>query len=354
MGQLETDFIKVLKRKATSIVPLYCPGYPEIEFLNKYIDLYKVDVKPSDLTLNQKNLEVIKRIGFDALSLWEFRRGKGGYQVNEQIRVDGWGRVYKDDWYLWDGVFKDENTIDNWEHLQPPSNEDLALLEKMLPKIKKRLDIVLSLPGLFEKTWQSMGFIYFSKCLKNENFSLIYSVIDFFSEYLKKLISILNKVGVDLFLVADDCGYKKNEFISVKLWKKLFFEHYQEIVTSIHNRKNLIILHSDGYISNLMEIFVEIGFDAIQSLEPSADVNIFQLFEKFANKMCFIGNLDNTIHLTYGIENKVKTYVSKLIKKARESKVSLIISPTQQINAKVIPENIKIMIDTTKSYNFDL
>jgi len=351
MNQNETDFIKVLKRKKSSYVPLYCPGYPEIDFLDNYINLYKIEIKSSNLILNQKNFEIIKRMGFDSISLWDFRRGEGGYQINNQIRVDGWGRIYKDNWYQWDGVFKNEDIIDDWEYLQFPSKENLTLLEKILPKLKKKLNIVLSLPGLFEKTWQSMGFIYFSRCLKKLNFSLIQKVIDFFSEYIKKLISTLQKIGVDLFLIADDCGYKKNEFISAKLWKKLFFEQYQEIVTSIHNRKNLIILHSDGYISNLMDTFVEIGFDAIQSLEPSAGVDIFHLFEKFTDKICFIGNLDISIHLTFGTISQIKNYVSKLIAKAKQNNVSLIISPTQQINAKVKPENVKIMIETAKKYN---
>ncbi|MFX0032026.1 MAG: uroporphyrinogen decarboxylase family protein [Promethearchaeota archaeon] len=351
MKQFETDFINVLKRKKSSSIPLYCPGYPEIDFLNKYINLYEIEIKSSDIILNQKNFEIIKRMGFDSISLWDFRCGEGGYNINDNTTVDGWGRIIKNNWYLWDGVFKNINTIDNWEHLSLPSKEDLTLLESKLPKLKEKLNIVLSLPGLFEKTWQSMGFIYFSRCLKNQDFSLIYRVIDFFSEYLKKLISTLQKIGVDLFLVADDCGYKKNEFISTNLWKKLFLERYQELVTKIHNKNNLIILHSDGYISNLMDIFVEIGFDAIQSLEPSAGVDIFQLFEKFTDKICFIGNLDISIHLTFGNTSQIKSYILKLIEKAKQNNVSLIVSPTQQINTRVKPENVKAMIETTKTFD---
>ncbi|MFX1497752.1 MAG: uroporphyrinogen decarboxylase family protein [Promethearchaeota archaeon] len=351
MDQFETDFIKTLQTKETSTVPLYCPGYPEVTFLNRYINLYKINVKSSDFFLNQKNFDIIKRLGFDAISLWDFRRGPGGYSVNKQIRVDGWGRIYKNDWYQWDGVFKSKSIIDNWDHLILPTEESLMLLEKMWPQLKQKLNIVLSLPGLFEKTWQSMGFLYFSRCLKKEKFSLISSVINFFSDYLKKLIITLQKIGVNLFLVADDCAYKKNEFISTSLWKKLFLVKYQEIVKHIHHKHNLVILHSDGYIPNFLDAFLEIGFDAIQGFEPSAGVDIFQLFEKFTNQICFIGNLDIAIHLTFGSVTQVKKYVIKLMTKAQKNNVSLIISPTQQINAKVKPENINIMIETTKSHN---
>jgi len=134
------------------------------------------------------------------------------------------------------------------------------------------------------------------------------------------------------------------------MWKRLFSENYYGIVNSIHDHNKLVILHSDGYISNLIDIFIEIGFDAIQSLEPSAGVNIFSLFEKFTNKTCFIGNLDISF-LAYGTPIQIKNYVIKLLSKAKEITTSLIVSPTQQINTIVKPENIRIMIETVNNYN---
>ncbi|MFX0018170.1 MAG: uroporphyrinogen decarboxylase family protein [Promethearchaeota archaeon] len=351
MNQLETDFVKTLKKETTDSVPIYCPGYPELDFLKSYQDLYNIEIDPTKFILIEKDYDIIKKMGFDAISLWDFRRGKGGYQINKQVRVDGWGRIYKNDWYFWDGVFKDEKTIDNWEHLKLPSKESLRLLEKFLPKLKHELSIALSLPGLFEKTWQSMGFIYFSKCVKKNNLSFIQKVVDFFSDYIKSLISTLEHIGVELFLVADDCGYKNNEFIPKSMWKRLFFENYYDIVNSIHNHNKLVILHSDGYISNLIDTFIEIGFDGIQSLEPSAGVNIFSLFKRFMNRICFIGNLDISF-LAFGTPVQIKNYVIKLLSKAKETTTPLIVSPTQQINAIAKPENIRTMIETVKSYNF--
>ena len=349
MNRLETDFIKTLKKKQTSTIPLYCPGYPEMEFLEQYQNLYKPEINNKNLILNEKNYELIKKMGFNAISLWDFRRGEGGYQINKRLRVDGWGRIYRNNWYQWDGVFKDEKTIDNWEHLRLPAKEYLKKFEIILPYLKKELDIILSLPGLFEKTWQSMGLIHFSKCLKKNNLSLIEKVIEFFSEYIKNLIIALTKIGVNLFIIADDCGYKNNEFIPKATWKKLFFENYRIMTNFIHNQNDLIILHSDGYISNLIDVFIDIGFDAIQGLEPNAGVDIFSLFKKFSDKITFIGNLDISF-LIYGNPIQIKNYVIKLITKAKESNTPLIISPTQQINALVKPENIRSMITTTKYY----
>ena len=344
----KTDFARVLSKENINTIPLYCTGYPEQEFIQNYLTLYNHNLKNDRFLLDQQDYNIIKQMGFDAISLWNFRRGKGGYLLSDQLKVDGWGRIYRGNWYTWEGVFKDEITIREWKHLTLPSEEKVKELQQFLRKVDRCLEFVLSLPGLFEKTWQSMGFKFFAKCLKS-NINLIKSISNFFLDYVKKLITILQNVGVKFFIIADDIGYKKREFIPKKIWNLIFFESYKEIISMIHKKNQKVILHSDGYISNMVDLFIEVGFDAIQSLEPNSGVDIFTLFKKFGNKICFIGNLDISL-LTFGTPLQVKTYVRKLIKKSREFSSPLIISPTQQINSKVNPKNIKSMIETTKKY----
>ncbi len=345
MNYHKSNFLKLLSKESTSKIPLYCPGYPEENFIYNYIKSYNLDPNKKKLILNNKSYYLIEKMGFDAISLWDFRKGKGGYILNDQRRVDGWGRIYKGDWYMWDGVFKDSNIVQNWSHLNLPSEDNLKLLKDFLNNVNNNLDYVISLPGLFEKTWQSMGFFYFAKSLK-KNIDLVTTVTKFFSDYLKTLIEVLQNTGATIFLIADDYGYKNRTFIAKSVWKKLFYEEYTEIINFIHKRNQKIIIHSDGYISNMINIFIELGFDGIQSLEPNAGVNIFTLFKKYQDQICFIGNIDISF-LSFGTPLQIKDYVVKLIQKARKYNCHLVISPTQQINSSCIPENINTMIETT-------
>lgn len=348
MNRGPSNFFKILSKEYLEYVPLYCTGYPEFQFIENYINKYQIYPDKNDIILNGKNYSIIKQMGFDAISIWDYRKGKGGYTLKKNLRVDGWGRIYRENWYLWDGVFKSSEIIDNWSHLNLPSSKDLSYLKEFLKKIKNQIDIVLSLPGIFEKTWQSMGFIFFSKCIRHYNYGFLQKVSNFFSEYIKKLVLTLQKSGVNMFLIADDCGYKNREFIPKTLWKQLFFQNYLDITNMIHKKNHKAILHSDGYISNFIDLFIDAGFDAIQSLEPSAGVDIFTLFKQYRNKICFIGNLDIAF-LIYGNPYEIKEYIIKLVSKAKESNSPLIISPTQQINSAIKPENIKIMIEVSKS-----
>jgi uroporphyrinogen-III decarboxylase len=348
MALNKSNFIKVLSREETTQIPLYCTGYPELEFIDKYIKKYDLKIDKNIQLLNNKNFNIIKQMGFDAISLWDFRRGRGGYKLDQRRRVDGWGRVYYGDWYSWDGAFKNEKTVSDWEHLKFPSTEKLMMLKDFLANNTNGLDYVISLPGLFEKTWQSMGFNYFAKSLR-KNQKLIEEVVDFFFDYLRRLIILLQNYSAALFLIADDYGYKNRTFIPKETWIKIFFKKYKSIIELIHKKNNYVILHSDGYISDLVEIFIDLGFDAIQSLESNAGVDIFSLFKRFSNRIAFIGNLDISL-ISFGTPLQVKNYVTKLIENAKKNNCSLSVSPSQQINSKCQPENINAMIVTTKIF----
>ncbi len=343
-----SNFLKALSKEITTEIPLYCTGYPEFEFVDNYITQYNLKPKKPNLILNEKDYSIIEQMGFDAISLWDYRRGNGGYFLEDQRRVDGWGRMYKGNWYMWDGVFKNEKIINNWEHLNLPSEDNLIDLRNFLDRTNYNIEFVISLPGLFEKTWQSMGFKFFARCLRS-NVEFVEKVVSFFAEYLKTLIEALQNIGVKSFLIADDIGYKKRTFIPKDLWRNLFYEEYKAIIDFIHKKKKYIILHSDGYISDMIGTFIDLGFDAIQSLEPSAGVNILSLFKKYKSQICFIGNLDMGL-LSFGSPQEVRDYTIKLITKAKENNCSLVVSPSQQINRKCVPKNIKVIIETAKIF----
>ncbi len=344
----KSPFLKALSKESTTRIPLYCTGYPEIEFIDNYIRLYNLKTSNTNSILYSKDYSIIKQMGFDAISLWDFRREKVDFTLKNYEKVDGWGRIYRDDWYSWDGVFKNEKIIKDWELLKLPSKEKLKILRNFLKKRDDDLEYVISLPGLFEKTWQSMGFHYFAKCLKN-NLKLIKTVIEYFYNYLHELIIQLQSVGAYSFIIADDLGYKNRTFIPKEIWIKFFYDKYKHIVDLIHKNKNYIILHSDGYISDMIETFIDLKFDAIQSLESNAGVDIFALFKKFKNQICFIGNLDISL-LTFGTPKQVEDYVIKLIRKALKYDSSLVVSPTQHINSKCRPVNVNAFIETAKIF----
>ncbi|MBD3194221.1 MAG: hypothetical protein GF317_04145 [Candidatus Lokiarchaeota archaeon] len=350
-------FEKKLIPNNLEYVPLYCTGFPYKEFLNTYVNFYSIESDNNDkLILYGKDFSLIKNMGFEAFSLWDFRRKKTTTHASIQnIReyVDEWGRIYKGDWYSWNGAFSDITILNSWDRLKLPTQKAMKKLHTFLNSIPKNNSAIVSIPGLFEKTWQSIGFIKFSKAIRNRDDTLIDEVATFFLDYLKRLTQLLHTNGAFLFLVADDLGYKNRLFLPKRVWNKYFKQKYKEIVELIHGIDGRVILHSDGYISEMIPTFIDIGFDAVQSLESNAGVDIFSLFRKIGNKICFIGNLDVSTLLTYGTPREVRNYVSNLLKSASKYDVRLVVSPTQQLHQQVQIQNVKEMISTVKKWNTD-
>jgi hypothetical protein len=324
--------------------------------MENYVEQYGIKFEENDnFVLNGKDFSLIKNMGFDAVSLWDFRRGKTYSEYTppkSDEKVDAWGRIIKNGWYSWDGVFKSERIVKDCSKLQPPEQNEIDILAHFLAQTHG-IEFVLSLPGLFEKTWQSMGFLTFSKAFR-QNPALIRTVINFFFDYILDLVGILQAAGAKIFLVADDMGYNQRNFIPKSDIKEFFLEKYRIIANSIHSHGNHLILHSDGYIDNIIDLFIEMGFDAVQSIEPNAGNDIFTLFETYGDEICFIGNIDNGAMLTYAKSSEVRSYVQRLLHSAEESHSRLVISPTQQINEIVKPENVYAMIKSVQTYNKSL
>jgi hypothetical protein len=349
MKDSRSTILNLLSRQAYTRIPVYCTGYPDDLFIDQYKNEYSIKEENRELMLANKDYDPIIQMGFDAISIWDLRAERTYEPLPNGMRLDCWGRVYKHDWYTWDGVFKSEKIMADWDLLSLPTEEKFMELKEFIRAAKDKICPILSIPGLFEKTWQSMGFAYFSKCLKTKQWQFLKSVVQFFSCYIKSLIFHLQNVGVDIFLIADDLGYKNREFISPAVFNSIFREEYRTIIKLIQDRNHKVILHSDGYISSMMESIINLGFDAIQSLEPSAGVNIFELFTKFKSQICFIGNVDMNL-LVFGSPVEVENYVSRLVREAIESKNHIIVSPTQQISADVKIQNLHAMIQATHEF----
>jgi len=86
-------FLKVLSKIQSEYVPVYCMGYPKTEFINNFIYRYKLESNPTEYTLHGNDYNFIKLMSFDAISIWDYRRGKGGYELNKSLCVDGWGNL---------------------------------------------------------------------------------------------------------------------------------------------------------------------------------------------------------------------------------------------------------------------
>lgn len=78
-----------------------------------------------------------------------------------------------------------------------------------------------------------------------------------------------------------------------------------------------VFLHSDGNLNSVMDNIVECGFDGIQSIQPSAGMDIAQIKEKYGEKLCLWGNIDLDHVMCFGTTEEVKADVRRTIDTAK-------------------------------------
>jgi uroporphyrinogen-III decarboxylase len=102
----------------------------------------------------------------------------------------------------------------------------------------------------------------------------------------------------DGVLWGADFGYKTGPFISPAMFRDLFLEPNRQRVRNLHDRFGVKVLkHCCGNVRPLLDMFVEIGYDAYQSIQPTAGMDICRLKKEYGDRIALWGGV--------GVENLV-------------------------------------------------
>lgn len=201
--------------------------------------------------------------------------------------------------------------------------------------------------SLFESTWEGMGIEFFSKQLiKNPGF--IAKVFDTYADFTIELFNSFIDAGSDLVVVADDLAYKTRPIMSIRKYYDLLLPAYKKITSAVHDKGGKVAIHSCGYVIPLLDFIVESGFDGLQSLEPTAGVDLKLVKKKVGDKICLLGNIDVSHVLVRGSKQDVEKAVNQAIKNGGPE--GFIVSPAN-MHYGVNPENLRWMVEAARGFN---
>ena len=96
----------------------------------------------------------------------------------------------------------------------------------------------------------------------------------------------------DAVMWAEDLGHKTGPLIGPAMFRDLFLEANKERARSVkagHGKK--ILKHCCGNVNLLLDFFVEIGFDAYQSIQPTAGMDICRLKKTHGDRIALWGGV---------------------------------------------------------------
>ena len=99
-------------------------------------------------------------------------------------------------------------------------------------------------------------------------------------------------IDFDAGWVFDDLGYKGKGFMSVGMYREIFWPGHKIICDVFKSRGLPMLLHSCGYVEEYIPLFIEAGFDVLQPLEVKAGMDLVKLKRLWGDQLAFMGGID--------------------------------------------------------------
>ena len=160
------------------------------------------------------------------------------------------------------------------------------------------------------------------------------------------LENIVHTPGIDGILLGSDWGSQNDLLMSPESWREMIAPGEKKEYELIHSAGVDVWVHSCGDIRKIFPDIVELGVDALNPIQPEC-MDIYELKEKYGDKITFWGGISTQRTLPYGTPEEV-TEETKKITAALSKNGGYIIAPSQEIQADVPFENLCALIDTAK------
>ena len=143
-------------------------------------------------------------------------------------------------------------------------------------------------------------------------------MIDFWCDFVVKLLErFLPYVQIDSLNINEDMAYKAKSMISPAMTRKFLQPVYEKWI-SVTRKYNVPIvdMDSDGFIEELIPIWIDSGINVCDPIEVAAYNDIVKFRKIFGKNMAFTGGIDKRAIAKGGIEmyNEVNRVVPPLLK----------------------------------------
>jgi uroporphyrinogen decarboxylase len=172
--------------------------------------------------------------------------------------------------------------------------------------------------------------------------------------YMEQGLSIFESLGhrVDaIYAFADDLGTQHSLWLSPDHYRQIVKPYHRKIVDFIRKYSTAkIIFHSCGAIFDFIPDLIEIGIDALNPVQTSADgMEPTRLKSEYGKDLIFWGGIDTQHILPHGSPEDVRTEVRRKIDILSKNG-GYVLAPVHNIQPDVPGENVWAMVDEARRY----
>lgn len=257
--------------------------------------------------------------------------------------------------WLTEHPIKSKEDFELWKEFVPlPTRVDW----KPIIEIKKRIKDTGIVRGHFYdfgqcSPWQSFCYLYGTQdtiMTAMDEPDWMHYALDAFLE--KKLTVIERGEKFQLDLVECGGGAGSSTVISPDLHRQFCLPYDKKQIAAIHNAGSLVTYHLCGGLMPLLDIVIQNGADAIETMTPPAmggDCDLAKATQKLQGKLCMIGGFDQNKGFESGTPEAAQTMVRELFEASPHG--GYICSPSDHFFFGN-PENIQAFADTARNCKY--
>jgi uroporphyrinogen decarboxylase len=215
-------------------------------------------------------------------------------------------------------MWQDESSgpIQNWADFEAypwpaPENISYRALEHLNAVVPDGMKICAILGGIYENASCLMGFESFCYALADRP-DLVAAIFERVADLTAAAAT--HAVGIDnveMLFVGDDLGFATGTLISPQVLREHVFPQHRRLVEIGHRAGKLVLLHSCGNLSEVMEDVIQAGFDAKHSFEDKI-MPVEEVFRRWGNRIAILGGVDMDL-LGRGSEEDVRRRTREIL-----------------------------------------
>ncbi len=247
-----------------------------------------------------------------------------------------------------EGIIKDASDIKGFDMVSRLKPDDFTQVQYMIDKVGKDKAHFLTIMDPFKVSWRLRGGMQHLLMDYVLNPQLVHNLARIATDFDMAVMDIASKMGIDAVFMSGDLAGEETTFVSPEHHREYIKPYHKEIVDYAHQKNLKVVKHSDGNLWPILDDFLEVGFDGIHPIQPQC-MDIGEVKEYLAGRMCILGNIDCRDLLPFGTEEEVEQAVRETIEKASPGG-GYIITSSNSIHPACKPENYIAMVKTAHKY----
>ena len=330
--------LNAVKHIESSEIP-FIENDPDMLLVNRILEKdFPLSLHAYELPIDDY-VELNRRMGNDMIYMAEI------WRLGRKEKTDEHGRIH----YI-DGIMKTPQSLkDIW---YPDLDAFKRRLEDMLEAIqgtsfgimchnKDAPGIVLTAVG-YQDYWLAL---FDSPQFINEFQKII-------QDYCMRELDVIISCGIDMVRLGTGVGSKAGPVCSRQMLEEFEYPLLREQIKHAKANGQVVNLHVDGNVEQLIDDFIEMGIDVLNPIEPCDGAqDIYQIKKKYGHKITLNGNIDVAGVLFNGTPQQVAEDVNQHIEKLSKGG-GYIVSSSHDLHTDIPLENFYAMRDAVHAYSF--